>query len=591
MMASKLGTSQTEPLENAAPDQWSYPFPTTFKINDERHIDEPRSLRVAVIGAGLTGITAGVLLPIKVPGIDLTIFEKNDDFGGTWFENVYPGVRCDIPAHVYQSTFDPNTQWTEEYAQGREILAYWQNLARKHNLPSITRLKTKVELARWHPDLAQWELNLNNVGRDRQYSEFFDFVITAIGVFNNWKLPEYPGMEDFKGPIIHSSNWTDFDASGKRIATIGNGASGIQVTTELHKVASHVDHYARSRTWIAGSFAPGVRDRQDVPMVIPTEKRDSFNDAEAYLTYRKELESAFFRSFDGYLLDSEVNRNSREKFTEMMQKRLADKPELLQKLLPDFPPNCRRLTPGPGYLEALTKPHVELIQTPIERFTSDGIVTTDGSHRPVDAVICSTGANVNRAPPFPIIARDLDLSRDWAPDGKFGWPYTYLGTYTPGFPNLAFLLGPTASGVSGTVPYAVETQVTYIAKMLRKISTQGISAVTPSKAATDDFVAWCDAMFPRMTLSQYCSSWSNGGKAGQRIHGHWPGSALHLSHVRREPRWEDFEYTYKNGVNRFSYFGAGQTKKEKDQDSDVTLHLRLAEANDLRDLHERWWDV
>jgi hypothetical protein len=127
--------------------------------------------------------------------------------------------------------------------------------------------------------------------------------------------------------------------------------------------------------------------------------------------------------------------------------------------------------------------------------------------------------------------------------------------------------------------------------MLRKISTQGIAAVMPSKAATDDFVAWCDAMFPRMTLSQNCSSWSNGGKAGQRIHGHWPGSALHLSHVRREPRWEDFEYTYKSGANRFSYLGAGQTKKEKDENSDVTLHLRLAEENDLRDLHERWWDV
>jgi cation diffusion facilitator CzcD-associated flavoprotein CzcO len=425
----------------------------------------------------------------------------------------------------------------------------------------------------------------------RQRAESFDFVITAIGVFNNWKLPDYPGMDEFEGPIIHSSNWTPFDATGKRIATIGNGASGIQVTTELHKIAAHVDHYARSRTWIAGSFAPGVRDRQDMPMVIPVEKRDSFNDAEIYLNYRKEVEATFFRSFDGYLLDSEVNKNSREKFTEMMHNRLVNKPGLLEKLLPDFPPNCRRLTPGPGYLEALTKPHVELIQTPIEKFTSKGIVTTDGQLRLADAVICSTGANVNRAPPFPIISGGFDLSRDWSPDGKFGWPYTYLGTYTPGFPNLAFLLGPTASGVSGTVPYAVETQVAYIAKMLRKISTQGISTVVPSKAATDDFVAWCDAMFPRMTLSQNCSSWSNGGKAGQRIHGHWPGSALHLSHVRREPRWEDFEYTYENKTNRFAYFGAGQTKKEKDHDSDVTLHLRLSEANDLRDLHERWWDV
>lgn len=145
--------------------------------------------------------------------------------------------------------------------------------------------------------------------------------------------------------------------------------------------------------------------------------------------------------------------------------------------------------------------------------------------------------------------------------------------------------------MSGTVPYAIETQVTYIAKLLRKISSQNIRTMAPTKAAADDFVAYCDAMFPRMTLSSNCSSWSNGGRPGARIHGHWPGSAPHLSHVRRDPRWEDFEYTYLDSTNRFSYFGNGQTKKEQDPDYDITSYLRLQEANDLRDLHERWWDI
>jgi cation diffusion facilitator CzcD-associated flavoprotein CzcO len=151
-------------------------------------------------------------------------------------------------------------------------------------------------------------------------------------------------------------------------------------------------------------------------------------------------------------------------------------------------------------------------------------VTKDGTHRPVDAVIASTGANTDFAPPFPVIAGDLDLSRDWKHDGKFGWPYSYLGVGTPGFPNLAFVLGPNPAGPSGTVPLAVETAIAYIARMLRKISSQGIRTMQPTKEATDSFVEYCDAFFPRTNLTKKCSSWSNGGRPGARIHGHWPGS-------------------------------------------------------------------
>lgn len=246
---------QTPPLARPK-DEWVYPWPTNFKIS-EHPIDEVRRLKVAVIGAGLAGITAGALLPAKVPGIDLTILEKNADAGGVWFENRYPGVRCDIPAHVYQSTFTPNTQWTEEYAQGNEILAYWQSVARKHNVYEHIRFRTKVVGMYWDPTRSQWRIETVHVEDGHSSSEHYDYVLTAIGHFNEWKLPNYPGIKDFKGPLFHSSNYDPkFDPKGKRIATIGNGASGIQVTTELQKVADHVDHYARNRTWIAGSFNP-----------------------------------------------------------------------------------------------------------------------------------------------------------------------------------------------------------------------------------------------------------------------------------------------------------------------------------------------
>ena len=297
--------------------------------------------------------------------------------------------------------------------------------------------------------------------------EHFDFVIHAIGRFNNWKLPEYPGIEKFKGKLVHSSNYDDsFDPVGKRIATIGNGASGIQVTPALQKVAAHIDHYARSPTWIGGAFTPDLAERQDGPMYISAEDREAFKTEETYLLHRKRIEDGFYRTFEGIIAGSKTSDNLPEKFTNLMRTRLekVGRTDLLPILTPDFPPHCRRLTPGPGYLESLTKDNVTLIQTPIERFTEDGIVTKDGVHRAVDAVICSTGANTDCTPPMPIVAGEYDLSRDWKPaekstESKFGFPYSYLGIAVPGFPNMSFILGPNPAGPTGTLVNSSETQV------------------------------------------------------------------------------------------------------------------------------------
>ena len=410
-----------------------------FKL-EEHPIDQYRSLRVAVIGAGISGTDAGVLLPAKVPGIQLTIYEKNSDIGGTWAENIYPGVRCDVPAHAYQSTFSPNTQWSEEFAQGAEIRDYWRDFGKRHGVYRYTKFNTRVERAEWIEEKSSWKLTVKDLVSGEVSEQSFDFLLTAIGLFNDWKFPDYPGLEDYKGHLRHSSNWDpNFDPTGKRIAVIGNGASGIQVVPELQKVASHLDHYARSRTWIAGSL--GGRDRQVGPMLFSKTQLKEFEDPDVYLAYRKALESTYWRRFGDILKDSESNTKAREQFKELMGIRLADKPELLDEIIPDFSPHCRRLTPGPGYLEALTKKNVVFIRTPIKRFTETGIETEDGVHREVDAIICSTGAKVDFAPSFPIVSGDLDLAKAWTPTGHWGFPYSYLGIATPGFPNLAFIHG------------------------------------------------------------------------------------------------------------------------------------------------------
>ncbi|RAL07034.1 flavin-containing monooxygenase [Aspergillus homomorphus CBS 101889] len=568
---------------------------------EEHPGDQPRQIRVGVVGAGISGITAGILLPAKVPGINLTILEKNADVGGAWFENTYPGVRCDVPAHVYQSGFAPNTQWKEEFAQGTEIRQYWQDIARRYEVYKYLRLQRKVLRAEWQPNEAQWKVTIQDLRNDKIYSENFDIFITALGYFNTWRIPEFQDMDKFQGTIFHSSDWDhSVPLDGKRIALIGNGASGIQILPEIQPVAAQVDHYARSRTWIV--HPPNVEGDWQRGL-FTAEKLESFRDPQTYLQYRKEKEAEFFRGFATCFQNSPENDFLRQMWTASMLQRVENNTTLLNDLIPDFPPCCRRPTPGPGYLEALIKPNVELIRSGIERFARDGILAADGVERKAEIVICATGANSDLVPPFPIIgAAGLDLRAAWGADGGlYGFPYTYLGMATPGFPNALWLGGPHVVGPSGTVPNCMENQVTYIAKMIRKVRGQGIRTFVPAKKAADDFLEYCLAFFPRTVWTgnddltpgkANCRSWMNGGRPNGFVHGLFPGSASLANYARRDPRWEDWEYTYTNpSGNRFAYLGNGWTTREMQPDADLTPHLKQQDHIDLKSYLEGWWDV
>ncbi|OBT58483.1 hypothetical protein VE04_01199 [Pseudogymnoascus sp. 24MN13] len=560
------------------------PLRTLFPplVIEEHPIDEVPRLRVVVVGAGIAGINAGILLPRKVPKIDLVILERHADLGGTWHTNVYPGVKCDIPSDVYQSTFAPQTTWSENYSPGAEIQAYWKKVAQKYDTEKHIRYGTSVTRADWSDEKSKWVLKVVTNGLETV--EEADFLITATGHFSDPRLPNYPGRDEYEGHLVHSSSWDPaFDPAGKRVAVIGNGASGLQIVPQLQKLSSHVDHYARSKTWIAGSFTGEELHRGPGRTPPP-------QDPEAYLKHRKKLEEASFSRFrDVY----QVNVQSPWCRT-----------DLLDAITPDFSPNCRRLTPGPGYLEAITQPNVSYISTPISKFTKTGIALQDGTTHDYDAIICSTGADTTFAPHFPIVANGINLQTAWrpgvGPEHQPGFPDTYLGIGAPQFPNFLQILGPNSTGLGGTIPHAIETQVTYAAKILRKVSTQGIRTITPSVQATADFRAYCESFFPRTVMSENCRSWYNGGIAGGRIHGIWPGSGTHAVLSRRDPRWEDFDYTYRNEQgNRFAWFGNGWTTKDVkaadgQEDLNFTPYLKVESVTgviDLKALHEDGFEL
>lgn len=486
--------------------------------------------------------------------------------------------------------------WTTPYAGGAEIKSYWKSLVTKYNVKKYITFDTTITRAEWSNEKARWIINVKSDGIVK--TEEADFLITATGHFSYPLLPNYPGLEDYQGHLRHSSNWDpNFDPTGKRVALIGNGASGLQILPSLQKSARHLDHYARSPTWIAGSFGG-----EDTDGLISKDRPAEAKNPEEYHQYRKSLEGKFFTRFSGVIKNGEKNAVLRETFKGLMADRLNGREDLLGAITPEFSPSCRRLTPGPGYLEALTQPNVTYITTKISHFTKTGIQTTDGAHREVDAIICSTGADISFSTAFPIIHNTIDLQSAWRPGGTPGFPDSYLAIAAPTVPNLFFLLGPNATGQAGTLPHALENQVTYIAKILRKVSTQGIRSIAPSRAATNDFRAYCESFFPRTVMSEQCSSWFNGGIVGGRVHGIWPGSGSHVNSVRREVRWEDFEYTYHNKQgNRFGWLGNGFTKKDEAfseggdlEGLDFTPYLKGEAVTgnvDLRSYHEAWFEV
>tara|TARA_R110002003_G_scaffold41_8_gene2871 strand:- start:9806 stop:10729 length:924 start_codon:yes stop_codon:yes gene_type:complete len=230
---------------------------------------------------------------------------------------------------------------------------------------------------------------------------------------------------------------------------------------------------------------------------------------------------------------------AKDMFYQHMKKRLESKPEIFESLLPSFSPGCRRLTPGPGYLESLTEPNVSFITSPITRISESAIHTSDGKAYEIDALVCATGFKSSAPPPFPLTgANGLTLSEKWQDRAT-----TYLSHSIAGFPNMFTMLGPNSAIGSGSLTKMIETVGDYIVKCVRKIQKDNIAAMTVNPAREKDFVEYADAYFEGTVFAEECRSWYKNKGTGEVV-GLWPGSTLHCMEAMRSPRWEDYEYVY-----------------------------------------------
>jgi hypothetical protein len=230
---------------------------------------------------------------------------------------------------------------------------------------------------------------------------------------------------------------------------------------------------------------------------------------------------------------------AKDLFHQHMRERLASKPEIFEALLPSFSPGCRRLTPGPGYLEALTRPNVSFVTSPITRISESAIHTEDGSAYEIDALVCATGFKAGAPPPFPLTGMDgLPLTKKWEQRAT-----NYMSHSISSFPNLFVMLGPNAAIGSGSLTKMIETVGDYAIKAIRKIQKENIAAMVVKEAREQDFTEYVDAYFEGTVFAEECSSWYKNKGTGEIV-GLWPGSTLHCIEAMRSPRWEDFDYTY-----------------------------------------------
>ena len=470
---------------------------------------------VGVLGAGLSGVLMGMQL--RRAGIDdFVIYEKQPDVGGTWLRNTYPGLHCDIPAHLYSYSIEPNPDWSMVYAGGDEIQAYIRSCAVKHGLVDRIRFDTCVESARFDEVAGSWRLELSD-GRTAHHR----VLVSATGSLTEPRFPRVEGLDTFTGPLWHSAAWRhDVDLGGRRVAVVGSAASAVQVVPEVARRAAEVVVFSRTPNWVMPRGNRAYRD--DERRALRSEaalrqlRRRQYR--EALLWYR-----VFRREPSGV-------RELREMCLANLRARIDD-PALIEVLTPDYEPGCKRILVSDDYFPALARDHVRLVPHGVAALTAEAVVATDGSVSPVDAVVFCTGYRLGgRADGRPAVDVYGRGGRRLA-EALAERPEAFLGVAVPGFPNYFTVCGINGSVAYGAMIASAEIQTEAIAAWAQRVLEEGLRSVEVRADATARFNEGIQAELQAMSWAGDCPSFYR--DAGGRIVSFFPGT---LGRMRRELR-------------------------------------------------------
>jgi 4-hydroxyacetophenone monooxygenase len=447
----------------------------------------PDGFEVLVIGAGVSGLCAAINL--KNAGIPFTILEKSATLGGIWRDNRYPGAGVDTPNHLYSFNNAPY-DWSMYYALRDELHAYLEHVAAKFDLRSHIRFDTEVESSAYQAANQRWKVTVRKADGTRETLEA-NVVISAVGIFNPIKMPIIKGLDRFAGTTFHTAEWpADLDLTDKRVAMIGNGASAMQVGPEIQNTVASLTIFQRSPHWVA----PNNQYRKP----IPEELRFLLRAVPLYRiwyrlrlgwTFGDRLHSALQKDPTWEHADRSMNKandSHRGYFTQYIASELGDRTELLDEVVPTYPPFGKRMLMDNGWYRMLRNEKVKLVSDPIAEIGADRIISKDGTEYLADVLVVATGFDVLRfLTAFEVRGRSGSTLREvWNDDDA----RAYLGLAIPDFPNFFCLYGPNLQpGHGGSLIFVVEMQMRYIMDLLRKMLNKGIGAVECRKDVHDAY--------------------------------------------------------------------------------------------------------
>jgi 4-hydroxyacetophenone monooxygenase len=435
--------------------------------------DLGREFRCAVIGAGASGLAAAHRL--RQAGVAVTVFEKNGDVGGTWLENVYPGCRVDVPNQLYSFSFAQTNDWVSRFSAQPDLLAYLQSTAKDLGLGECVRFRSEVTEARFDEAAAEWSLTVRSAG-GAETTEVVDGIVCAVGQLNRPSFPALQGRERFTGPSFHSAAWDDtVELADRRVAVIGSGASAAQFVPHLAGVVSHLDVYQRTAPWLLPT--------ENYGNPFPPEFHELLRLLPGYGRWDRLWQ--FWLMHEGLLVaarvDPEWDRHPeavsagndvvRSMLLDVLRAQVEDD-VLFEKMVPHYPPFAKRALRDDGrWAAALSRPDVDLVTTPIDEITPNGVLTADGEEYPADVLIYGTGFRASEfVAPMKVFGRGgVELSEEWDGDAQ-----AYLGLTVPGFPNLFLLYGPNTNLViNGSILIMVECQVRYAVEAIGRLLRGG----------------------------------------------------------------------------------------------------------------------
>jgi len=496
---------------------------------------------VLIIGAGMSGLLAARRL--QQAGVDFVICEKNDDVGGTWYENQYPGCRVDNPNHNYSYSFAQRHDWPYHFSTQPVLHQYFRDIAEVFSLREHIRFSTEVSSATWDESTLTWSVQLDG-------GEILtaNAVISAVGQLNR---PNYPtsieGFGDFEGPAFHSARWRhDVDLAGKRVACIGTGASAMQLIPEIAPTVGELLVFQRTPAWMGPT--PEYHE------AVPEGLKWLYGHVPSYAEWNRFC--IFWRMGDGSIANvtvdpewndpesvSAVNAFMKEMLIEYLKVEFDGRPDLLEACTPHYPPGAKRMIRDNSvWASTLKRDNVRLLDGgAIQRITPKGIVDGDGVEHEIDVLIYGTGFTASKfLTPMKVVGRDgVDLHEHWAGDAR-----AYLGVTVPGFPNLFCLYGPNTNiVVNGSIVYFSECGVRLIMNLLGFLLADGRGrAIDVRKDVHDEFNEKVDAENGRMAWGvSSVNSWY------KNEHGHvaqnWPFTLLEYWQRTSSPSADDYTFT------------------------------------------------